>query len=198
MERRHSPACARNTQPIGDQLARLLPQRGVVLEIGAGTGEHAVAFARRFSTVTWQPVDRPGHLDSIEAWRREADLPNLRPALAFDLFAPHPPVPAADAVFCANVLHIAPPEATAALFRHAAALLPHGATLIVYGPFRYRDRPLEPSNAAFDLSLRSRDPQMGLRYAEDVDAAAGAHGLALGEDIAMPANNRLRWWSRTA
>ncbi|TVR05086.1 MAG: DUF938 domain-containing protein [Deltaproteobacteria bacterium] len=191
-----SEAAARNTQPIGDILERELPPRGTILEIGCGTGQHAVAFAQRFPHLLWQPTDRPGTLEPTQTRRELEGTPNLLEPLPFDLFDSRPPLDAADAIFSANVLHIAPEGATPHLFRHARTILSPGAPLLVYGPFRDLDRPLEPSNAAFDAHLRQRDPRMGLRLAQEVDAHASAHGFALQNDLAMPANNRMRIWRR--
>lgn len=198
--RRSSDAAVRNRGPIGEVLARLLPPPTprLVLEIGAGTGQHAVDFATRFPHLTWQPADRPEHHPSIEAWRHFAALPNLRPVLPFDLFDPQPPLPRADALLAINVLHIAPASAIPRLFAHAAALLPLGGLVIVYGPFRYPDRPLEPSNLAFEEALRRADPARGIREVLTLDAEAHAQGFTLGGDESLPANNHVRWWSRAA
>jgi trans-aconitate methyltransferase len=196
--RRFSDASVRNRGPIGDILARLLPppNHRLVFEIGAGTGQHAVDFATRFPHLTWQPADRPDNHPSIEAWRESAALPNLRPVIPFDLFDPHPPLPRADVLLAINVLHIAPASAISRLFFHAAALLPPGGLVIVYGPFRYPDRPLEPSNLAFEQALQLGDAERGIREVVTLDAEAHVHGFTLGGDEALPANNHLRGWSR--
>jgi len=200
--RLHSEACARNRDPIGDALALILPPSGTVLEIGAGTGQHAVFFSRRFPALSWQPLDRPEWLGSITAWRDAEGPPNLHAPVRFDLYDPElPDAVMAKAPFAAlvsiNVLHIAPAAATAHLFRHALAVLPPEAPVFVYGPFIDPTRPLEPSNAAFDAFLRRRDPESGLRSVTDVDATARSFGYRLEADQPMPANNRARWWRRT-
>lgn len=191
-----SQACLRNREPIGDALAPLLPEGGLVFEVGAGTGQHAVDFAGRFPSVTWQPADREENHVSIEAWRVHAGLPNLRPVLSFDLFDEVAPLAQADVVLAINVLHIAPEPAGRHLFRHAARLAKSGGLVITYGPFRYPERPLEPSNVEFERWLQSVDPQRGLREVATLDAYAEAHGFAFEGDLALPANNHLRWWRK--
>lgn len=193
-EMRHSAPCERNQGPIGDQLARFLTPGDVVWEIGSGTGQHAAAFAARFPEVVWQPSDLPESLPSVRAWVAEAGVSNTREPLEFDLFEEMTPVTDATHVFCANTLHIAPWEAGRRLFVHAAQALKAGGLLITYGPYRYRDVPLEPSNEAFERWLKSVDPARGIRVFEDVDAEARAAGFALQADVAMPANNRLLVW----
>ncbi len=195
-DRRFSEACLRNRDPIGDELARILPERGLVLEIGAGTGQHAVDFSTRFPGLTWQPADRSDNLPSIEAWRQHSGsaTPNLRPALPFDLFDDAPPVASADAVLAINVLHIAPADAIPRLFAHARSILGPGGLIIVYGPFRYPDHPLEPSNLAFERTLQATDPRRGIRDVTTLDAYAASLGFRFGGDVALPANNHLRWW----
>ena len=194
MTKLYSKACERNAQPIGDVLAEVLPECGVVMEVGSGTGQHAVVFARRFSHVTWQPTDRPEHLDSIEAWRHDAAVDNLAAPLAFDLFDTTPPLDEADAVVAINVIHIAPLEAIDPLFAHAATLLSEGDPVVLYGPFRYRHRELEPSNQRFDRLLQSRNPNSGLRVFEEVDEIAASHGFDHVETRRLPANNDIHWW----
>lgn len=197
-DRLFSDACLRNRDPIGDVLAHILPERGLVLEVGAGTGQHAVDFATRFPALSWQPADRPDYHPSIEAWRRHSGTatPNLRPALPFDLFDEAPPLPAADVLVAINVLHIAPAAAMPRLFAHASSMLSHGGLVVVYGPFRYPDRPLEPSNLAFERTLQATDPRRGIREVTTLDALAAAQGFVLGGDTPLPANNHLRWWLR--
>lgn len=192
-----SPACARNAEPIRAVLSEVLPSTGTIMELGCGTGQHAVHFARSFPALTWQPVDRPGTLESVRAYRLEADLPNLAEPVEFDLFDDAPPIESAEALVSMNVLHIAPWEAGQRLFMHAERLLPRGGVVYLYGPYRYADRPLEPSNEAFDQSLRSRGCGSGIRDFEAVDEIAQTHGFTLAGDRAMPANNRSLWWVKT-
>ncbi len=190
--RRFAPATARNRAPIVAVLERVLPPRGLVLEIASGTGEHAVAFARALPSLAFQPSDvDPEALASIEAWRRHAGLANVRPALALDVHTSPWPAPAApDALLCINMIHIAPWSACLALLDGAAAVLAPGAPLVLYGPYREGGVHTAPSNEAFDASLRERDPRFGVRDQGEVAAEAAARGLDLEEVVAMPANNR--------
>lgn len=193
-DRLFSEACERNKEPIAAQLERALPERGTILEIGSGTGQHAAYFASRFASLLWQPTDLGERFASVRAWTAEQD--NVLEPIVFDLLAVDPPVPSADAIVCINTIHIAPWEATEHLFRHAAKLLPKEGTIFLYGPFRYRDRPLEPSNERFDAWLQGNDPRQGIRTFEDVDAIARRYGFELQDDVPMPANNRSIWWRR--
>jgi SAM-dependent methyltransferase len=188
--RHHAPATLRNREPIREVLARELPPRGTVLEIASGSGEHAVHFARAFPAVTWQPSDTSERsLASIAAWRSEAALPNLLAPVALDVTSATWPIARADALVCINLLHIAPWAAAIGLFAGAARVLPAGALLYLYGPFRFSGAFTAPSNAEFDRSLRDRDPQWGVRDLDDLLAAAPRHGFTLRDTVAMPANN---------
>ena len=189
-ERRSSPAAQRNRQPILDVLREVLPPSGLVLEVASGTGEHAAYFAAAFPKLVWQPTDPdPAALGSIEAWRAEARLANLLAPLALDAQAREWPIDAADAILCINMVHISPWSATEGLLRGAGRLLPAGAPLILYGPYRRAGVTTAPSNEAFDESLRARNPQWGLRELETVEAEAGRNGLRLDRVFEMPANN---------
>ncbi len=186
--KRHAPAAARNVGPIGDVLAEWLPDSGLVLEIASGTGEHALSFARRFPHLDWQPSDPdPEALGSIGAWAEEGP-PNLRPPLQLDVCADWP-LDSADAILCINMVHIAPWQASIGLLDGARRLLDPGAPLILYGPWRQADEPTAPSNEAFDISLRDREPRWGLRLVEDFAAEAAWRGLQLAERRPMPSNN---------
>jgi SAM-dependent methyltransferase len=190
MPTQHAPATQRNREPILAVLDRVLPEEGFVLEIASGTGEHATFFAPRLPGLTWQPTDRePGALDSIAAWTAERAAANVRPPLVLDVCSAMWPVESADAIFCANMIHIAPWEATLGLMRGAGRILPAGGLLVLYGPFMIDHRHTAPSNEAFDQSLRSRDPSWGVRDLGDVADAARAQGLQLLERVEMPANN---------
>ncbi len=187
--KRQAPAAARNVGPIGDALERWLPSSGLVLEIASGTGEHALAFARRFPRLDWQPTDPdPEALGSIGAWAEEGP-PNLRRPLHLDVCAAEWPVDRADAILCVNMVHIAPWEAALGLLDGAKRLLPPGAPLILYGPWRQADVPTAESNEAFDVSLRQRDPRWGLRLVEDFAAEAEQRCFRLAERQPMPSNN---------
>lgn len=189
-DRRHAPATLRNRAPIADALAALLPDAGVVLEVASGSGEHVEYLAERFPALDWQPSDfDPGALASIAAWKR--GLGNVRTGVVIDAASADWPIERADAIFCANMVHIAPWDAALGLVAGAGRILPVGAPLILYGPFVRDGVPTAESNLAFDASLRSRDPEWGLRRLEDVADAAAAHALALEAVIEMPANNLL-------
>jgi len=195
--KQHAPAAERNREPIREVLARELPPTGTVLEIASGSGEHAVAFARAFPALVWQPTDpSEAALASIAAWRAEAALPNLAAPLALDVTAPWP-IAHADAIVCINMVHIAPWKAALALFAGAGRVLAPGAPLYLYGPYRFDGAFTAPSNAEFDRSLRARDPRWGVRDVRDLEAAAAAHGLALRDTVAMPANNHSLIFRRT-
>jgi SAM-dependent methyltransferase len=174
----------------------VLPGEGTVLELASGSGEHAVHFAGQLPTLTWQPTDvDPSALASIAAWREEvagADG-NVRPPLRLDVTAADwnvGPVDPVQAMFSANLIHIAPPEATAGLLTGAGRHLAPGGVLVLYGPFRIAGAHTAASNAAFDADLRARDPRWGVRDLEAVVALAAEHGLQLEERVAMPANNQ--------
>jgi SAM-dependent methyltransferase len=183
--RRFAPAAARNRDAILDVLRRVLPPRGLVLEVASGSGEHCAHLAAALPALTFQPSDPDaGARASIDAWA--AGAPNIRPALALDAARPPWPVAAADAVLCVNMIHIAPWAACEGLVRGAAAL---GAMLVLYGPFRRGGAHTAPSNAAFDESLRARDPAWGVRDLEAVAALAAREGFGTPEATEMPANN---------
>ncbi len=185
-----SPAVARNRDPILAVLRRHLPAQGTVLEIAAGTGEHAAYLAPQFPHLVWQPSDAdPDALASIEAHRAAAGAPNLRAPIALDVTAPAWPVTRADAVLSINMIHISPWAAAQGLMAGAARLLPEGGVLYLYGPFKENGEHTAPSNATFDASLRARDPEWGVRDTGEVRALADRHGFNFVERVAMPANN---------
>ena len=189
-DRRSAPHVARNAGPIAEVLANVLPGHGLVLELASGSGEHVVHFARAFPKLLFQPSDpEPAALRSIEAWRAEAGLFNLLPAVSLDARAADWPVEQADAVLAINMVHISPWSATAGLMRGAARLLAPGAPLYLYGAYRRAGIETAPSNEAFDANLKARDPDWGLRDLEAVADEAARHGFALENVVEMPANN---------
>jgi hypothetical protein len=193
-----APATARNREPILAVLREHFADRTRVLEIGSGTGQHAVHFAAALPHLQWQTSDLAGNHAGIAAWIAQAGLANVLPPLAFD--AAHPdawPARRYDAVFSANTLHIMGWADVASLFAHLPRLLEAEATVIVYGPFNVGGRFTSPSNEAFDAQLRAADPRRGIRDLEAVQALATQAGLAFVADIAMPANNRCVVWRRT-
>ncbi len=188
--RRFAPAAARNREPILAALRGRLPAAGLLLEVASGTGEHAAHLAAAFPTLTIQPSDPDADARaSIAAWAAEAGLPNLRPPLALDAAAAAWPLAHADAVLCINMIHIAPWAAAEGLLHGAARILPPGAPLVLYGPFRQGGAHTAPSNAAFDDSLRAQDPRWGVRDLEAVAALAAGQGFGAPEVVPMPANN---------
>ncbi len=190
--KQHAPATERNRAPIGEVLARELPASGTVLEIAAGTGEHAVFFAGHFPALQWQPTDpSPDALASIAAYRADYPGNNLADPLLLDAAAPDAwPVAKADAIVCINMVHISPWEATLGLFRGAAQLLDNtGGPLMLYGPYIERGVETTPSNLDFDASLKARNPLWGLREVEALDALATTHGMQRTARHALPANN---------
>ena len=198
---RHAPATARNRAPIAAALAELLPATPCsVLEIASGTGEHALWMACSLPQVTWQPSEatREG-LAAIEDWR--ALCPDLTgrvlPPVMIDAARPPWPGPPVDAIFTANLTHITPWEATEELIKGAAARLGQGGFLLIYGPFNERGSFTGPGNAAFDVDLRMRNPDWGLRDIEAIDTLALAQGFTIAPPRMMPADNRLLTYRRS-
>jgi SAM-dependent methyltransferase len=194
-----APAFHRNHAAILDVLSRhLTGKSGDVIEIGSGTGQHVVEFARRFPQITWWPSDlNDNHLTSIEAWRQHSQLPNIRSSRQIDVSDPNwgdadkgGDVPAERlAVFCANVVHIAPWRVAEGLIAGAGRCLRRGGMLFLYGPFKRDGRHTAESNEAFDKSLRHGNPEWGVRDVEAVEELASRAGLSLVDIADMPANN---------
>ena len=199
MDKPYAPACDENKAAILAVLEPLFADRRRVLEIGAGTGQHAVHFARAMPHLAWQCSDVPARLPGIALWIAEAGLANLPPAIAVDVDGawpePAPGVPF-DAAFSANTAHIMSLPQVERLFRGVAALLPPGAPFALYGPFSDGGRHTSQSNADFDRWLRARDPLSGVRDLDDLSRFADAAGLELVDDVAMPVNNRTLIWRR--
>lgn len=188
--RQFAPATERNRNFILQVLQRVLPPAGTVLEIGSGTGEHAVFFAAALRTLQWQPSEADvAALASIRAWIDHAGADNVAEPVKLDVTVPDWPVSRADALVCINVIHYSPWSSTPALFAGAARALPPGGVLYCYGPYRRGGRHTAPSNEQFDAWLKHRDPRFGVRDIEAVEAAAAACGLRLDEVVEMPANN---------
>lgn len=191
--RRHAPAAGRNSDAIALVLQDELPHTGIVLEVASGTGEHALWFADRFPALRWQPSDPdPLARASIAAWRADAAHGNIAKPIDLDAAARDWPVDHADAILCINMVHISPWAATLGLIDHAAAILPPGGPLILYGPYLRDAVTTAPGNLAFDIDLRDRNPAWGLRRLEDVDHRAMAQGLDPTRLVEMPANNIMR------
>lgn len=190
-----APSALRNRGPILEVLRRVLPSTsGLVLEIASGTGEHVTFFAQALPMLTFQPSDiDEAARASIDAWRAELGLDNVRAPLSLDTRPADEAWPfddeSVDAIVNINMIHISPWSATLGLMRHAARVLKPGAPLVTYGPYLRKDIVTAPSNIAFDASLRARNPEWGVRQLEDVAAAANAHAIVLDEVVEMPANN---------
>jgi SAM-dependent methyltransferase len=201
-----APAFHRNHQPIWMVLEKFLNGKsGDVVEAGSGTGQHVIDFARRSPDITWWPSDlNEAHLKSISAWRAHAQLPNVRAPLRIDLSDPVWRLELHDgagpgpllAVFCANVIHIAPWRVAEGLFAGAARYLRADGRLFLYGPFKRDGKHTAPSNAAFDISLRDNNPEWGVRDITEVSSLGESVGLKLTEIAEMPANNLILAFGR--
>ena len=197
MAKGFAPAAERNRQPILDVLRRVLPDTGLVLEVASGTGQHAVFFSEHLCGLRWQPSDASvDGLRSIRAWVEESALENILPPIELDVRSPRWPIASADALLCINMIHISPWDTTESLFQGASAVLAGGAPLITYGPYRLHGEHSAPSNAAFDESLRSRNPRWGVRDIDALIELAGRTGFVLQERVPMPANNMTLVWTR--
>lgn len=195
--REHWPAAERNRDPILEVLRRVLPAQGTVLEIASGTGQHAAYFSAALPNLRWQPTETNHALHaSIAAWCAEHG--NVLPVIALDVLADPWPLPLAryDAVFNANMIHIAPIEVCHALLRGVAAHLAPGGRFVLYGPFKIGGEHTAESNAAFDRKLRAENPSWGVRDLEQVTALAAERGLRFVERVQMPANNQMLIFER--
>ncbi|NGY05130.1 DUF938 domain-containing protein [Solimonas terrae] len=192
----HAPSCDRNREPILAVLKTQFADRRRVLEIGSGTGQHAVYFAAAMPQLQWQTSERVEHHDGIRAWLDEAKLENALPPIALDVAADVWPSRSHDAAFTANTLHIMSWPEVEATFAGLHRALQDDATVVAYGPFNYGGEFTSASNADFDQWLKARGAHMGIRDAEVVDALARRCGFVLIDDVAMPSNNRCRIWRR--
>jgi cyclopropane fatty-acyl-phospholipid synthase-like methyltransferase len=186
-----SEACERNKAPILDVLRSAFAERTHVLEIGSGTGQHAVHFAAHLTHLTWHPTEQLAYLADLGARVKLEGPPNLRAPTVLDVNQSVWPLRAVDAIFTANTLHIMAWAEVMALYRGLDAVLSRGGVLCVYGPFRYNGRYTSDSNQDFDRMLQERDPKSGLRDIHDLTALAAQYGLRLRADHDLPANNRL-------
>ena len=187
----YSAACDNNRQPILEIIEVLFANCKEILEIGSGTGQHAVYFAEKLPHLIWHSSDLQENHAGIELWLSEVKLPNTPPPLILDVTRAHWPELNVDAVFCANTIHIIGWDSVKAMMAGAGKLLPDNGMLVLYGPFNYNNAYTSESNARFDIWLKQRDPESGIRNFEDVEKLANAAGLYIQHDYAMPANNRL-------
>jgi len=193
MEKPNAPSCEKNREPILGVLRQHFADRQQVLEIGSGTGQHAVFFAEHLPHLIWQTSDRAENLPGISAWLDEATLPNTPPPLLLDVQKTWP-AGRYDAFFSANTLHIMPWAAVESLFAGLAGILAGDAKLAIYGPFNYGGQFTSDSNASFDRQLKEVAPHQGIRDFERVHALAQRAGLSLLEDRVMPSNNHCLVW----
>jgi SAM-dependent methyltransferase len=189
-QKRYSPACERNKDVILDVLREVMPTTGTILEIACGPGQHAVHFASGFPEVKWQPSDiDPTSIASTRAWRDEAQLPNMLDPIMLDATHAEWPIAHANGIVCCNMIHISPWDVTLGLLDGAARILPDDGILYTYGPYKIGGKHTAPSNEAFDQSLRSQNPEWGVRNLDDVALEARRRGLHLVKTAKMPANN---------
>lgn len=192
----YAESCDQNRAPLLEVLTPLLTERRSLLEIGSGTGQHAVYFSRQLPHLSWQCSDVAENHPGIHAWLAEEGPPNALAPLLLDVRYGPWPQPAFEAVFSANTVHIMGWPAVEAMFAGVAGVLIPGGLFILYGPFNYGGRYTSESNARFDQWLRLRDPHSAIRDFEALDALAQAAGMVLHADIAMPANNRTLVWCK--
>lgn len=197
MDKPFAPACEENKQPILEVIAPRLGDARSLLEIGSCTGQHAVHFAPAMPHLTWQCSDVAPYLPGMRLWLDDSPASNLPAPIELDVDGPWPDGPF-DAVFSANTAHIMSLAQVRRMFLGVGRLLPAGGPFLLYGPFSDGGRHTSPSNAAFDRSLRLRDPSSGVRDLDELRAFAGEAGLTLVEDLAMPVNNRTLVWRKDA
>lgn len=196
LERPFSEACERNKVPIGEILRLVFTEPAHILEIGSGTGQHAVHFGALLPHLTWQTSDLPENHAGIRQWLEEAQLSNVLQPITLDVSGKWPKQKF-DGIFTANTLHIMPWENGRKTLEGASRLLNHGGLLVIYGPFNYGGQYIAESNARFDEWLKARDTHSAIRDFEAVRDFAVRHGLRFCSDHAMPANNRLLVFART-
>ena len=194
IERRSAPATERNSQPILDVIRHEFRASHLLLEIGSGTGQHAVAFGAQLGHLAWQTSDRDENHESISAWINGAELPNVLPPLSLDVRTAVLPRSSYDAVFSANTAHIMSFAAVEKMFELVSGVLKEEGVFCLYGPFAIGGEFNTPSNEEFDRSLRNRDPEMGIRNLEDLDRLGLNGRLYRARLYAMPANNNLAVW----
>ena len=192
----YSQACENNKQPILEVLKKIFPDQGLVLEIGTGTGQHVVHFARHLPHLQWQPTDHPDNLHLCQARIQQAGLNNILPPQALDVSREPWPVSYVDAVFSANTAHILGWLEVEAMFRGVARRLKAGAAFCLYGPFNYQGKYTSDSNRNFDQHLQREASQMGIRDLDDLERLAVKVGVVLDGDFEMPANNRTLVWRK--
>ena len=194
----YSESCVKNQAPILEVLQEIFANQRNVLEIASGTGQHAVYFGRRLPHLIWQTSELIQNHAGILAWLNEAKLPNVLPPVAIDVNDDQWPVEKVDTIFSANTVHIISWPAVEKMFAGIARVLSAGGILCLYGPFNYGGKFTSESNAHFDVWLKSRDANSGVRNFEDINRLAETHGLSLLKDVSMPSNNRTLVWQRNS
>lgn len=194
MEKPYSESCDQNREPILSVIKPLLKDKRTVLEIGSGTGQHAVYFTSKMPHLTWQPTDQKQYLHGINLWRRDAHTDSILEPLELDVTRSEWPDKQYDAIFSANTLHIMHLHDVKSFFRGVKDRLNEDGVLIIYGPFNYNYQFTSESNARFDDWLKMRDSQSGIRHFEEVNELASQQSLVLEKDYPMPANNRILYW----
>lgn len=192
----YAEACDENAAPILEVLKAKLPVSGELLEIGSGTGQHAVMFAEALPNIIWHTSDMREMHEGIQMWLDEAQQPNLHPPISLDVINDQWPESPFDAVYSANTAHIMPEEAVEAMFQGVAKVLKPDAPFLLYGPFMYDGEHTSESNWRFDRWIRSWEKHRGIRDVSWLKQIAEPLGLALGEDIEMPVNNRMLIWRK--
>lgn len=194
MKKPYSESCDQNRDPILSIIEPVLANCSSVLEIGSGTGQHAVYFADKMPHLVWQTSDRIEYLSGIQSWLDDANLKNTPPPLQLDVSQSDWPPDKFDALFSANTAHIMSWSEVVAFFSGINRLLNKNGKVILYGPFNYNNTYTSDSNARFDYWLKQRDPDSGIRNFEDINNLAAKANLALINDFSMPANNRILYW----
>lgn len=197
MNKPYSESCDQNREPILDVIAPIFSSAKHVLEIGSGTGQHAVYFAENMPHLSWHTSDRRPYLDGINMWLDDADLPNVVSPVELDVTTDHWPIFTYDAVFTANSVHIMALYEVECLVRGVSKLLREQGCLVIYGPFNYHGGYTSESNARFDQWLKSRDPESGIKHFETIVSLADENAMQLRSDYPMPANNRILHFIKT-
>ncbi|MCF6190620.1 MAG: class I SAM-dependent methyltransferase [Cocleimonas sp.] len=192
----YSESCDQNKEPILEVIQPLFKDIKSALEVGSGTGQHAVYFAEKMPHLMWQTSDQQPYHDGINRWLADAKLPNTPAPIALNVSSDSWPKQNYDAVFSANAVHIMAWENVVDFFENAPKLLSSGGLFILYGPFNYHQQYTSESNARFDVWLKQRDPQSAIRDFEALDKLANNAGMKIKEDYALPANNRILVWEK--
>jgi SAM-dependent methyltransferase len=192
----YAESSEQNKEPILSVIREVFVEPGTVLEIGAGTGQHAVYFSSEMSHLTWQPTERADQLAGIRLWREEAGLSNINEPLELDVTQEIWPIENADMVFSANTVHIMSWPDVMCMFSGLGKVLRSDGLFCLYGPFNYNNEYTSESNARFDIWLKDRDPESGIRNFEDLEEQAKQAGMGLFKDFEMPENNRILVWRK--